>query len=562
MELENEGQGFIWWYFKKLTPLSADEIEEALCDGGGDLGIDAIFKDVNEIVHFYQFKYLKNYEKGYPTGDVDKTIGGLELIMRGKHEEIANEKLKLILKDVLETIPLGYQLHFVSTGNGLEREATTKAEAFLSELKISSNEYFKYVDENVVYLHNKFYTKILPTLDKSITLDVRDPPYMVGLAHDHNSYLFHLHGGKLAELYNDHRERILQQNIRMFEGENPTNEAIYRSCTMDEPENFYHYNNGITILCDSAKWDPMKKRLEIVGPQIVNGGQTVRILHRAMSEGKLNDEVYAVVRVITSQGDKQFAGNVAVNLNNQTRVQGSFLKSNNPSIVQLASSLTAIGWFLERRDGEVEELTDSEKTKIEIAISGTLEEKSIPLKEGTQAYVATFYQNPGLARKDPAKMFLSVSEGGHFEKIFSTEMTAENFARSYELYRSTEDIINKYKKIKRRKKHDSDWKKKYGELFGHDFVGRRANIIDQMVPQSTIFLISLCYEEFIKKRKMDWDEMLHVIKSHPENLGKLLDIMITCQECGGDDLNKTWQTLLKSQEFFKVVSKQIHDIEA
>lgn len=562
MELENEGQGFVWWYFKKLTTLSDDEIEGALCNGGGDLGIDVIFKDINEIVHFYQFKYMNNFEKGYPTGDVDKTIGGIELIMRGKHERIANEKLKIILKDVLDTIPLGYQLHFVSTGNGLESEAITKVEAFISDLKISTNDYFKYADEDIKDIHDKFYAKILPSLDKSITLDVRDSPYMVGLAHDHNSYLFHLSGVKLAELYDNHRERILQQNIRMFEGDNPTNEAIYRSCTTDEPENFYHYNNGITILCDYAKWDPMKKRLEIMGPQIVNGGQTVRILHKAMIEGKLSNEVYAVVRVITSQGDKQFAGNVAVNLNNQTRVQGSFLKSNNPSIVQLASSLKAIGWFLERRDGEVEELTDNEKSKIERAISGKLEEKSIPLQEGTQAYVATFYQNPSLARKDPAKMFLGVSEGGHFEKIFSTDMTAENFARSFELYRSVEGVIKRYKKIKRRKKHDTDWKDKYGELFGLDFVEKRANIIDQIAPQSTIFLTALCYEYFIKKQGLEWDAMLWEIDNNPENLGYLLDVMITCQEDGGDDLNKTWQTLLKSQEFFKIVSNCINDREA
>lgn len=556
MGLETKGQGFIWWYFKKLVSLSDDEIEEIYCDGSGDLGIDVIRKDRNEIVHFYQFKNRISLDRGFPTGDVDKTLSGLRLIMSRRYEYIANDKLKDLVDEVLETIPSGYKLHFVSSSNGLEDEAIVKVDEFIDGLAGFSEDYFTYDDENINVISDRFYNKTLPTLDEKITIQMEEQPYMVRIA-NHDSYLFHSKGINLAEMYDKHGEKLLQQNIRMYEGENPTNETIYRSCSGEDHKNFYHYNNGITILCDEAIWEGFTKSLTIKRPQIVNGGQTVRILHKALIDGKLDNNVDVVVRTITSQGDKQFAGNVAVNLNNQTRVESSFLKSNDPRIVQLGASLKAIGYYLERRQGEIDEMSDEDRTKIEITISGSLDEKKIPLKEGTQAYFATFDENAGIARMNPGKMFLSVSDGGFFEKIFDSEFTAEDFAKSYELYKCVFDIVKVFKSIKRRKKRITDYKKKYGELLGNRFIRKRMNVIEQIIPQSTIFITGLCYQYYIINKKYDWNVMLEELKNDSTKLSQLLDIMIDCQEKGGDDLNKTWQTLLKSQEFFSIVSRKI-----
>ena len=57
-------------------------------------------------------------------------------------------------------------------------------------------------------------------------------------------------------------------------------------------------------------------------------------------------EVHAAVRVITTGKNKEFASNVAVNLNNQTRVDNTFLRSNDPRIVQLLTPFTFYAWLL------------------------------------------------------------------------------------------------------------------------------------------------------------------------------------------------------------------------
>ena len=91
-DLKKRGDFLIYWYFIRLKGFTDTEVGEILCDGGGDLGIDSIWIDEGDLVHFYQFKNPEDPAKGFPTGDVDKTISGLRLILSRKHEDIANEE--------------------------------------------------------------------------------------------------------------------------------------------------------------------------------------------------------------------------------------------------------------------------------------------------------------------------------------------------------------------------------------------------------------------------------------------------------------------------------------
>jgi len=64
--LVKRGDFFIWWYFLRLQGLPPSEIEEAVCDDGNDLGLDAIYIDEDDIVHFYQFKNPEKSAKPSP----------------------------------------------------------------------------------------------------------------------------------------------------------------------------------------------------------------------------------------------------------------------------------------------------------------------------------------------------------------------------------------------------------------------------------------------------------------------------------------------------------------
>ena len=345
--LDKRGDYLIWWYFTKLRGMQAAEIDAIVCDGGNDLGIDAIYIDDDNYVHFYQFKNPEKVEAALPAGEVDKLLAGLRLILSRKHDTIANDELRGLVDDIYQVVPTGYRLHLVTSGRGMAKESTEKLHAFVGELGAPSHDFFVWALEDIDYLQDAFYQKRLPTVQKPIVFELdRQPPYQVRSA-DHDSYMCHTTADTVAKLYKEHGEQLLQQNIRVFQGDRSTNAKIRQTCTSGEASNFLHYNNGITFLCETAQWDQFIGRLTLNKAQVVNGGQTIRVLAKAAADSELQPGVLIPVRVITSQGDKEFGSNVAVNLNNQNRIETSFLRSNEPRVVQLAAALESIGWYLE-----------------------------------------------------------------------------------------------------------------------------------------------------------------------------------------------------------------------
>jgi AIPR protein len=280
-------------------------------------------------------------------------ISGLELILARKHAAIANPELLARLEEIYAFTPVGYRIVVaVSSLTELPTEACTKLNNFCEKNSGAAKDLFRWEFHNLADIHNRFYSVNLPTLNATLDITLPRPPYMTKIG-DHETYIFDLDGEYLAKLYDNHGEGILQQNVRMFEGDKGTNLAIAETASSEtNAKDFFHFNNGISIICDSAVYQPFNNHLSLERPQVVNGGQTMRILHRCYKEKTLKPGVHAAVRVITTGKNKEFASNVAVNLNNQTRVDNTFLRSNDPRIVQLSHSLSTLGLGWPRFHGQ------------------------------------------------------------------------------------------------------------------------------------------------------------------------------------------------------------------
>jgi hypothetical protein len=549
------GHFLIWWYFTKLHGMTPAQINEVVCDGSGDLGLDAIYIDSDDYVHFYQFKNPEGQETGIAGGDIDKVLSGLNLILQGRHNAVANQEVKARIEEIYQTVPNGYRLHLVSSGRGVPADSVEKLNGFVAELRGPTDSYFRWLDEDLSRLQDAFYTRNLPTLEQPIIFELeRQPPYQVRSA-DHDSYLFHSSGSTLAGLYATHGEKLLQQNIRVSQGDTATNTSIKQTCGGPESANFIHYNNGVTFLCESAVWDQFVSKLTLNKAQVVNGGQTIRALYGAGREGSLQGNVLVSVRVITSRGDKEFGSNVAVNLNNQNRMESSFLRSNNPRVVQLGNSLASLGWFLERREGEVRSFTTTERAAATQRIGRDLEGRVISLKDGAQAYAATYARSPELAKKNPQKIFMGVEDGGFFERIFSDEMTAEKFMTAHQIKSFVDLFVNQFMTRKRKKARVENWKEDYKSLLGSTLVDKYEDRIDQVIPQSAVFLCAILFEEHVRIKSMPADRLIQDLsRASDTSIQDLLSHIIEQGLTHPEASSKSWPTLLKSQTFFELVS--------
>lgn len=560
--LTERGQALIWWYFTKLAGLRPADIDDIVCDGGGDLGIDALWIDDENRVHFFQFKNPVDAAAGFPGGDVDKVLAGLTLILQRKHDSVANPELRDRIEEIYQSVPQGYTLHLVSSGGGIGLESREKLDGFRESLRGPSDSFFTYQVEDLRYLQDAFYRRNLPAIEQPIyfTLE-RQAPYQVRSA-DHDCYMFHSVGSYLAQLYNEHGEKLLQQNIRVFQGDNATNAAIRQACTGDHSANFLHFNNGVTFLCENAQWDQFVSKLTLHRAQVVNGGQTIRILHEAHRAAALRRDVLVSVRVITAKGDKDFASNVAVNLNNQNRMESAFLRSNDPRIIQLASALGSRGWYLERREGELAALTEAERRTIAQRIGRPLESAVISLKEGTQAYVATYGRQPELAKKNPQRMFLGARDGGYFERIFDEQLSADKFIIAHGLKGHVDALIRQFMTRKRRKARVPDWRAEYRELLGDSLVDSYGEYLDQVVPQSGVFLSAILFEREVRIRGVTPERLAATVAAG--KFDALLEVLWLILEFTSEKpevARRSWPTLLKSQSFFENVTSYIRGLE-
>src|SRR5260370_30994051 len=94
------------------------------------------------------------------------------------------------------------------------------------------------------------------------------------------SFVFSMRGIDVGDLYKRAGVRLFARNIRGFlGGDEDVNRAIRD--TLDTcPENFWYYNNGVTLVCDTTRRvdKGTHEILRLYNPQVINGQQTTRTL--------------------------------------------------------------------------------------------------------------------------------------------------------------------------------------------------------------------------------------------------------------------------------------------
>lgn len=149
-------------------------------------------------------------------------------------------------------------------------------------------------------------------------------------------------GECLADLYFQHRTRILQQNVRAFLSfSGSVNKGILET-VRNEPGRFLAYNNGIATTSSGVtleKKAPGVYRLTGASDfQIVNGGQTTATLMIAKNDRSADLSAIKVPMKLTIVSPKdldELVPKISKYANSQNKVQDSDFESNNPWLVKL-----------------------------------------------------------------------------------------------------------------------------------------------------------------------------------------------------------------------------------
>ncbi|MCE9635624.1 MAG: AIPR family protein [Planctomycetes bacterium] len=552
--LTKRGDSLFWWYCKRILDLEDAEADQIYCDGYNDYGIDAIrIDDSDDTVHFYSFKHPESIDKALKGEAVDKLLQGLSLLINNKLTGAnANESLLKRASEIKLSVPRGYQIHFVTSGKGQGGDVAVKLDNFIEQLQAPSEDFCRWYVEDIKTLQSMFYTRTAPSVKQAFVFALDMTPYQVR-AGQHECHMFVCPAGLLAGLYETHREALLQQNIRVTQGDKATNGRIYATATTEaESINFLHYNNGIVFLAEEARYDPFSKKLTVSGFQVVNGGQTIRMLARAHDAAKLRGDVQVAVRVITSAHDKEFACNVTVNLNNQNPMEPSFLRSNDPQVVQLAYAMASRGWYLERRENELKTMSPADRAALEKQFGAPVEAKTVRLRTGMQAYVSTYMEDPELAKAYTKKMFVDASDGGQFEAVFSKDLSAEKVIEANRLLAAVGAYVELF--LKHKRKRDPA---KYEAMLGTSLYAKHKDLVDIVIPPSTVFLCAVVYAKHVRIGRQKLEDLLRALEAGDHSpLNACIETIIDAR-LGIAGESRSWPTLLKSKILFQTVLKQL-----
>jgi len=173
------------------------------------------------------------------------------------------------------------------------------------------------------------------------------------------SWIFTMSGKDAGELYAAAKDRLFARNIRGFLGATAINEGM-RNTLMREAEHFWYFNNGITIVCNSARKTAERGAavLRVANPQVINGQQTTRMLYKIPQK-----RASVLVRVISiprdeDKGEAQFeqlVSNIVAATNWQNAILPSDLRSNDTIQVAIERESARLRYhYLRKRQTKAE----------------------------------------------------------------------------------------------------------------------------------------------------------------------------------------------------------------
>ena len=366
---EDIAEGFPYFCLKVFWEgLSQDDIGDALSGlKTNDESVDAFFVDEeNREINILQCKScesVKNQKalKKEWLAYLNDVTGKLE-----DHEFIdshRNEKIQIIAKDFLIYKKKGYvvRLHFFHMGRSAK-------EVLRHYDKIQYYDWDSLRDEYQEYL-----SKLDRTEPQFIEMQLGFENINPKISSKHQTIVSIITGDELINLREKYRYKLFDKNLRFGLGKNKINKAIIRTA-LDEPKNFYFYNNGITITSKGFKYKPTNNKLRVEYPQIINGAQTVNALYAAFKERenklcRLNgkeskDEaknefrnikiLFRIIQDDEKDGRKtsKFEEKVIRYNNSQNAIKETDFYANYPEQIKLQELFARHGYFYEIKRGD------------------------------------------------------------------------------------------------------------------------------------------------------------------------------------------------------------------
>lgn len=301
---------------------------DSITDGSNDNGIDAIFYEVqSKTLYIVQSKWIHS-GKGEPeNGDIKKFICGIHDLFDFNFDRFNNKvkRKEVIIRNAICDPKTKYQIILTYTGiNDLAEHSRRDFADLLENFNDASEIVFL-----SIFNQRRIHSSLITSSENDEPIDLQIQLNSFGkISIPYNGYYGHVNGVEIYGWWDKYRKRLFTKNIRGVLGETDVNKEI--NLTLENnPELFWFYNNGITIIADSIEKNMVGGASTEFGQfscenmSIVNGAQTVSTIGKfGEDDSEKLKNVFVPTRIIQlNTAEENFGQKITKANNTQNRVK-------------------------------------------------------------------------------------------------------------------------------------------------------------------------------------------------------------------------------------------------
>lgn len=376
---------FNYWILDKLFYEDEELIEEKIIDYN-DMSIDCyeIYEDTKDI-YLIQNKYYNDNTKitaEYVKNDF--LLRGINALKNGTYKRSSElQKAFTRLKNDPEfTVRL--QLFVTNDCHNEEaekyiREFNAKNKKCIANIFYLNDIKKRYYDE-IEEIHTHITVKV-ESVVKGTILNINNDAYKLENVLDARYVLTPV--VSIYRLYRESLEKqypIFDKNIREYLGNKGINKGIYNTLQDEnDRKNFFYYNNGITIICDSMtkiETQPsdynMNAKFYITNPQVVNGCQTVNSIYEYLQNVAPSElerefkDTFVMLKILVINRDNDLESELYKNIvkynNSQNKIDEKTFVANTSVFLRLQEEFEKKGLLLLIKQSDKNKFSKKYKT--------------------------------------------------------------------------------------------------------------------------------------------------------------------------------------------------------
>lgn len=411
---------------------------ESVCDGSDDHCIDAVYVNHDKkLVCLVQSKFDQSGSGSISRNEFsDFTTSCRDVIL--ERYDLFNTRFNRFKDDIEKAFDSSYKfkLIYIYSGAG---ELSSDILRIISDRKTEFN---ADIDDGAYQFELMDLTKINSILAKSTlgSINLDDVEILQYGMTDHPLPSVHgvITGDQLAQWWEKYSDYILEKNIRGGLGLNSDVNVSIKDTLINNPEMFWYYNNGITVLVDSytasmrnASSRRESGRFNFVNASIINGAQTVTTIGNAYLNNDVSIEhlenIKVNVRFIkvdpAKEGNKDISLNVTIANNSQNKVTGRDFVSKDPVQIALRDSVNLEDPYSYeiKRSGEIDGQINPNYINMDDALNALVCSSLLP-------------RNLALLKSNRGRFFESITSP-LYRSVFNPSVSSVYLINSVNLYR-------------------------------------------------------------------------------------------------------------------------------